>query len=94
MEYNSLWFKENVAPKMTNFNIQYRLFPNGDFGALDEVNFESEKFSGTINYWGNGFLGLTLFDNIIDDTVINVLIDSNIEDEKMTAIENLLNHVL
>ena len=92
--YNNVWFKEHIAPQMSTFDIQYRYFSQGDFGSLDEVNFESERFIGTINYWGNGFLSVTLFDNIMNDIVVNIMVDSDIENDKLAAMNDLLDHIL
>ncbi len=89
MEYNSNWFKENLAKLFFDYKLEYRFFPEGDLGSLDEVVFENEKKGGSINYWGKGFLGIFLFDYEEEREIMNVLIDPNNILEKENAIKHL-----
>lgn len=91
MEYNSKWFKENLADSFANFRLEYRFFPEGDFGFLDEVTFENEKIGGAISYWGMGYLGLLAYNYKESRQLMNVMINPDEHSEKEEAIIKLLN---
>ncbi|GHU38256.1 hypothetical protein FACS1894192_09410 [Bacilli bacterium] len=67
-------FKQNLAPLLTDYKIDYRSYSEGDFGALKQVIIESEKIGGGIDFWSKGWLGLELYDYSKDNQLINVLL--------------------
>ena len=56
------WFKKEVVPYLTDYEIQYRFYSEGDFGTLTQANFNSKRKGGGIDFWGLGWLGVDLYD--------------------------------
>ncbi|WP_291598362.1 hypothetical protein [Bacteroides sp.] len=87
------WFKNEVAPYLTGYEIQYRFYSNGDFGPLTQIRFESLKKGGTIEFWGLNWLGIFLYDHDKDDLVLNVLLEPH-ETEKKELYLGMLQELL
>ena len=58
------WFKIVIAPSLKNYEIKYKFFEKGDFGSLNQVEFNSKKMGGEIDFWSEGWLGIHLVDYI------------------------------
>jgi len=89
MEFNINWFKENIASRFSGYKLEYRSFPNGDLGSLDEIIFDSIGMSGTINFWGQGYLGLFIYDNVKEKEEMNLLVEPDKETEKEEGFNRL-----
>jgi hypothetical protein len=68
------WFKKEVEPNLSSYEVNYRYFEKGDFGSLSQVSFEREDIGGQIDYWGLGWLGIYLYDGNNDVVLINILL--------------------
>lgn len=69
------WFTKDIAPSMSSYEIEYRFFEQGDFGELNQVEFNSELKGGNIDFWGLGWIGIHLVDYISGDEIMNVLLE-------------------
>lgn len=76
------WFKKEIAPHLTDYEIQYRFYSEGDFGSLTHAHFSSKRSEGGIDFWGSGWLGVDLYDYEKDELVLNVLLDDSRKDEQ------------
>jgi hypothetical protein len=54
MEKNIAWFKNHLAPRLKEYNIEYRFFEEGDFGSLNQVVFNNEKKEETSTFGVRG----------------------------------------
>ena len=77
MERNLQWFKERFIQHFRNYDIEYRYFPEGDFGTLNQINFNSNKYGGTIEFWGRGYTYIMLYDYEHESDLINVMLLPN-----------------
>ena len=93
MERNLQWFKEYFIQHLENYDIEYRYFPKGDFGTLNQINFDSNKLGGTIEFWGKGYTYIMLYDYEHEVDLINVMLFPNDKNTEFTwkKLENLLN---
>ncbi|HEX2900392.1 MAG TPA: hypothetical protein VHS96_11795, partial [Bacteroidia bacterium] len=90
MEFNSKWFRENLEGALIGYVFNYRRFPNGDFGSLDEVELENERYQGSIDYWESGHLGIHLWDIQKEEDAMNVMLAPNQPSDKEAAITTLV----
>lgn len=85
------WVKSTIVPFLTNYEIQYRFFEEGDFGSLTQFIFNSSKKGGGIDFWGLGWLGIDVYDYENDKQILNILLKPEQEKEKNEALELLQN---
>ena len=90
MTKNILWFKTNIEPTLKDYEVQYRSYDDGDFGSLNQIEFNSKGKGGNIDFWGLGWLGIFLWDYNKEEEIINILLEPHQEEEKEKNIENLL----
>ena len=83
------WFKEEVEPYLKRFEIKYKFFEEGDFGELNQVEFNSKEKGGEIDFWSTGWLGIHLVDYIKGDELLNVFLEPHQENEKENAMKRL-----
>lgn len=89
IEYNTTWFRAVVEPQLQGFQVTYRFYPEGDFGALDQVAFDSDDYSGEIDYWSSGWLSVGLWDHRKNEQMLNVFLEPDQATEKIEAIRDL-----
>lgn len=78
-------FLNEIEPKMDNFEIIHKNFKEGDFGALEQIEFNSDNIGGNIDFWSKGWLGIFLWDYKKEEEILNIL---NEPDEVQNKIEN------
>lgn len=83
------WFRSNMAPEFIGYELSYRFFDEGDFGSLNQVEFESKKIGGNIDFWGLGWLGVFVWNYEKEEVSLNLLIEPHREEEKRAAIKKL-----
>ncbi len=49
------WFKKELAPNLKAYELIFKFFEQEDLGSLDQVEFNSEKVGGNIDFWGLGW---------------------------------------
>ena len=84
------WFKNQIAPTLVNYELQYRFYNEGDFGSLNQVIIESPQRGGGIDFWGSGWLGIDIFDYEKGESLQNILLEPHQIKEKEMACEKLL----
>lgn len=84
------WFKKSVEPLLKGYEINYKYYDKGDFGSLNQAEFNSKKIGGNIDFWGLGWLGVFVWSYESDEQLINVLFESDKEVEKEKALIELL----
>jgi hypothetical protein len=50
--------KEQILSILKEYDVQQRSFPDGDWGSLDQIIFESSSKGGVIDFWGLGWIGI------------------------------------
>ncbi|NAW50585.1 hypothetical protein GNY06_04025 [Elizabethkingia argentiflava] len=83
------WFKEEIAPNLIPYELNYRFYEEGDFGSLNQVIFESSGKGGGIDFWSTGWLGVHLVDYIRGEELLNVLLEPHQEQEKTEIFKRL-----
>lgn len=83
------WFKNIISPKLDGFELQYKFFENGDFGSLNQIEFNSNKMGGIVDFWSSGWLGIHLVDYINGIELMNFFLEPEREGEKDNALEEL-----
>ena len=89
MEKDIEWFKKEIAPIFKGYELNYRYFKEGDFGSLNQVEFNSNKVGGNIDFWGLGWLGIFVVDYEKEREIFNILIEPHQTVEKTKALEKL-----
>lgn len=84
---NISWFKEIVEPTLKGYEIEYRYYEEGDFGSLNQVEFNSKEKGGNVDFWGLGWLGLYVWDYEKEEEIMNILLSPDQENEKEIAFE-------
>lgn len=82
------FFKKEIQPILEGYNFQYSSFPNGDFGDLERVEFEGHNKIGTVDFWSKGWISIDIYDLILDDQLMNLLLGP--DEEQLKAIETLV----
>jgi hypothetical protein len=83
------WFKKEIIPNLKNYELSYKFFQEGDFGSLNQIEFNSKKIGGNIDFWGLGWLGIFVWNYETEEQMFNVLIEPHQEEEKEKALEKL-----
>lgn len=86
---NLEWFKKEFIFYLKGFEIKYKFYERGDFGSLDQVEFNSYKQGGEIDFWSTGCLGIHFVDYEKGVELMNVLLMPNQEVEKEIAFQQL-----
>jgi hypothetical protein len=87
------WFKNNIVPKLEDYELVYKFFDEGDFGSLNQIEFNSKKIGGNVDFWGLGWLGIFVWNYETGEQLLNVLLDSNKkkeQDEALSLLQDLL----
>jgi hypothetical protein len=87
--YNIEWFKSELAPQLPGYELEYKFFGEGDFGALNQVEFNSSKIGGNIDFWSLGWLGVFVGDYQKEEELINVIVNPDHEEEKRLTVDKL-----
>lgn len=84
------WFKESIAPYLKDYQINYRFYPIGDFGALNQVSIESKEKGCEIDFWDSGRISIYLWDYQNEEVLLNKLLFPGQEIDKKKAFGELL----
>lgn len=88
------WFRESIAPHLRTYQINYRFYPIGDFGALNQVSIESKEKGCEIDFWDSGRISIYLWDYQKEKVLLNKLLFPEQEVEKEMAFRELLTLLL
>ena len=83
------WFKKEISPDLEGYDINYKFFEEGDFGSLSQVEFNSKRIGGNIDFWGLGWLGVFVWSYEKEEQVLNILLEPHQNEEKEKLIEKL-----
>ena len=70
------FFKKEVASLLSSFNLEYRSYADGDFGALEQVVFNTQNIGGNFDFWESNLL------QISDSEVCNKLLEPSEEHQE------------
>jgi hypothetical protein len=68
------WFRGNIHPHLTGFNITYTDEGRGDFGELQRASVEGNNKFATIDFWSSGWTSVDIFDCQEDAQTMNEMI--------------------
>ncbi|MHA6697866.1 hypothetical protein [Chryseobacterium sp. A321] len=83
------WFKREMASYFNEYELIYKFFEQGDFGSLNQIEFNSEKIGGNIDLWGLGSIGIFVWDYEKNEEILNILLSPNQDKEKIEALDKL-----
>lgn len=83
------WFEKEIAPALKDCRLNCRVFKQGDFGSLDQIEFDSASVGGNVDFWGNGWLGIFIWSYSEQKELLNVLISPNEYGKKSNALDEL-----
>jgi hypothetical protein len=83
------WFKEN-ASNLRTYKIEYKFFEKGDFGSLNQIEFNSIQKGGNIDIWSTGWIGIHLVDYIEGNELMNLLLEPEEKELIAESLEKLL----
>lgn len=83
------WFKANVAPKIRDYELVYKFFDDGDFGSLNQIEFNSKKVGGNVDFWSLGWLGIFVWNYETEEEMLNVLLEPNQKQEQYESLQQL-----
>jgi hypothetical protein len=83
------WFRSNVAPKIKGYELRYKFFDEGDFGSLNQVEFNSKRIGGNIDFWGLGWLGVFVWNYETEKELLNILLEPSQRQEQDDALRHL-----
>ncbi|GLU51193.1 hypothetical protein Dfri01_06540 [Dyadobacter frigoris] len=83
------WFKKEVEPGLKGYEVKYKFFEKGDFGSLNQVEFNSESQGGEIDFWSTGWLGIHLVDYEKGEELLKGFLDPHQEKEKEQILKKL-----
>ncbi|WP_264536424.1 hypothetical protein [Flavobacterium sp. N1736] len=84
-----LWFKTAIESTLKDYEINHRYYEDGDFGSLNQIEFNSKEKGGNIDFWGLGWLGVFLWDYKKEKEIINVLLEPNQVQKQKRLLEEL-----
>jgi len=89
------WFQTVVTPKLdAAYEVRYRHYDEGDFGSLDQVEFNSPDRGGEIDFWSSGWLGIHCVDYRNGDVLVNVMLAPDLDKEKDENLRLLLDYIV
>ncbi|MEZ4887457.1 MAG: hypothetical protein R3E32_22180 [Chitinophagales bacterium] len=88
---NIQWFKNKIEPTLSEFEIKYKYFEEGDFGSLNQVEFNSLTKGGEVDFWSSGVLAIHLVDYVEGVELMNEFLESKQTKEKENALRRLQN---
>lgn len=86
---NLLWFKTNFQPLLKEYDVKSRFYEEGDFGSLDQIEFNSPDKGGNLDLWGTGWIGIFLYDYKKEKEIINVLLKPDQIQEQKELLDKL-----
>lgn len=78
-----------MSPNLKGYELAYNFFEKGDFGSLNQVEFNSKKIGGNIDFWGLGWLGIFVWNYETEEEMFNVLLEPHQVAEKEKAFDKL-----
>jgi len=84
------WIKKQMVPKLSKYEFEYKFFEKGDFGSLNQVEFNSEKIGGNIDFWKLGWLGVFVWSYEKEEQMLNILLEPHQKEEKEKVFEELI----
>lgn len=91
---NINYFKKELAPNLKEYKLTYSSFPNGDFGSLERVVIERNNKIAGIDFWSKGWLEIDIYDLVVDDQIMNLLLDPSEFQEQNNAIKKFIEILL
>ena len=77
------YFNEALMPYFEQFELKNKFYKNGDFGDLNQIEFNSDCMGGVVDFWSNGYISLHLVDYLSGNELLNIMLESNkIEEQK------------
>jgi hypothetical protein len=83
------WFKSQIEPLLTGYNIRYSSFKNGDFGDLDRIEFEYGNIGWCLDFWSKDCFGCQIFNFKLEESLRDVLLLDNEYLEKLKFLKEL-----
>jgi hypothetical protein len=83
------WFQAAFISFLKGFEVKYKFFEKGDFGSLNQIEFNSKEKGGEIDFWSTGRLSIFVWDYEKEEELLNVLLMLEQDNEKELAFQKL-----
>ena len=83
------WFKVEMASLLIDYEVEYKFFENGDYGSLNQIEFNKEEKGGGVDFWSSGWLAIHFVDYIKGEVLLNVFLEPHQKEEKVRAFKKL-----
>jgi len=83
------YYNNYIASYLKAYEIEYKSFDEGDFGSLEQVEFNNDKRGGNIDFWGLGQLGIFIWDYEKEAEILNIFLNPDQEEEKKEYLDKL-----
>lgn len=67
--------KETLGASLEGYEVEERSFPEGDLGALLQIEFNNSTKGGNVDLWSSGWFGVFVWDYVNERELLNVLVD-------------------
>lgn len=67
------WFKSEFELYLKGYDVEYRFYEDGDFGALNQVEFNSKEKGGEIDFWSLGWIHVHFVNYVNGEELLNAL---------------------
>ena len=88
-----LWFK-SIVSSLQGYEVECKFFEEGDFGSLNQIEFNSESKGGNVDFWSSGWIGIYLVDYIKGDELINLLLEPTEKERIEECLEKLVSIII
>ena len=82
-------FKNEFEPYLRGYDVEHRFFEEGDFGSLNQIEFNSQKKGGEVEFWSRGVLYVHFVNYENGDELINILLMPEQDGEKEIIFQRL-----
>lgn len=83
--------KEMIGKCLDVYEVEEKTFPEGDLGALTQIEFNNRYKGGNIDVWSSGWFGVFVWDYVKEEELLNVLVDPESDQEPLlTRLKELL----
>ena len=87
---NLLQFDRELVPLLQGYSVEYSQFEDGDFGTLERLELDGFSKLATIEFWSRGWIGVDIYDCLMGQQLMNVLLSPNDVDLEVDVFQRFI----